>query len=244
MRYSLDLSYEDALGVMKESGRERISAGMLLQYQMKKIVFKNQMMYDVVNADNSPYAVLVNMRKQTLIMCIRMKTGIILYLLEDDTRGAFDKVPNPLYNTQLNVQDRTSYSNFTNNFSIDWYITEALRLKGNIAIHHQKSEGVVFKPAKHTDFSNMMGDNYYRRGSYQTTEGKEFGYDASMILSFFKRIHDHVLNVNAALNMQDLSKEEYTVKVEGFPDENLDYIVFGASYPKSSTPTEKMKFHD
>ena len=55
MRYSLDLSYESALGVMKESGRERISAGMLLQYQMKKIVFKNQMMYDVVNADNSPY---------------------------------------------------------------------------------------------------------------------------------------------------------------------------------------------
>lgn len=85
----------------------------------------------------------------------------------------------------------------------------------------------------------MMGDNYYRRGSYQATEGKEFGYDASVILSFFKKIHDHVLNVNAALNMQDLSKEEYTVKVEGFPDENLDYIVFGASYPKSSTPTGK-----
>lgn len=239
MRYSLDLSYEDALGVMKESGRERISAGMLLQYQMKKIVFRNQIMYDVVNADNSPYGSFSEYAKANPYYAYKDENGHYLYLLEDDTRGAFDKVPNPLYNTQLNVQDWTSYSNFTNNFSIDWYITEALRLKGNFAIHHQKSEGVVFKPAKHTDFSSMMGDNYYRRGSYQATEGKEFGYDASVILSFFKKIHDHVLNVNAALNMQDLSKEEYTVKVEGFPDENLDYIVFGASYPKSSTPTGK-----
>ena len=144
MRYSLDLSYEDALGVMKESGRERISVGMLLQYQMKKIVFRNQIMYDVVNADNSPYGSFSEYAKANPYYAYKDENGHYLYLLEDDTRGAFDKVPNPLYNTQLNVQDWTSYSNFTNNFSIDWYITEALRLKGNFAIHHQKSEGVVF----------------------------------------------------------------------------------------------------
>ena len=129
-------------------------------------------MYDVVNADNSPYGSFSEYAKANPYYAYKDENGHYLYLLEDDTRGAFDKVPNPLYNTQLNVQDWTSYSNFTNNFSIDWYITEALRLKGNFAIHHQKSEGVIFKPAKHTDFSSMMGDNYYRRGSYQATEGK------------------------------------------------------------------------
>lgn len=132
---------------------------------MKKIVFRNQIMYDVVNADNSPYGSFSEYAKANPYYAYKDENGHYLYLLEDDTRGAFDKVPNPLYNTQLNVQDWTSYSNFTNNFSIDWYITEALRLKGNFAIHHQKSEGVIFKPAKHTDFSSMMGDNYYRRGS-------------------------------------------------------------------------------
>ena len=108
MRYSLDLSYEDALGVMKESGRERISAGMLLQYQMKKIVFRNQIMYDVVNADNSPYGSFSEYAKANPYYAYKDENGHYLYLLEDDTRGAFDKVPNPLYNTQLNVQDWTS----------------------------------------------------------------------------------------------------------------------------------------
>lgn len=237
MRYSLDLSFEKAPGVMKESGRERIGAGMLLQYQMQKIVFRNQMTYDVVNADNSPYGSFSEYARANPYYIYEDEDGNYLYLLEDDTRGAFDKVPNPLYNAQLNVIDKTSYSDFTNNFSIDWYITDALRLKGNVAIHHRKDEGVVFKPAKHTDFSNMAGDNYYRRGSYEAMEAKEFGYDANIVLSYFKQMHNHVLNVNAALNIQDKSSEEYTVKVEGFPDENLDYIIFGAAYPKSKTPT-------
>lgn len=237
IRYSLDLSYENAPGVMKESGRERISAGMLLQYQMKKIVFKNQMTYDVVNADNSPYGSFSEYAKANPYYVYEDENGNYLYLLEDDTRGAFDKVPNPLYNTKLNTIDKTSYGNFTNNFSIDWYITDALRLKGNVAIHHRKDEGVVFKPAKHTDFNKMAGDNYYRRGVYRATEAKEFGYDANVVLSYFKQHNNHVINANAALNLQDQSQEEYTVSVEGFPDENLDYIVFGAAYPKSSTPT-------
>lgn len=155
MRYSLDLSYEKAPGVMKESGRERIGAGMLLQYQMKKIVFRNQMTYDVVNADNSPYGSFSEYARANPYYIYEDEDGNYLYLLEDDTRGAFDKVPNPLYNAQLNVIDRTSYSDFTNNFSIDWYITDALRLKGNVAIHHRKDEGVVFKSAKHI-FTNII----------------------------------------------------------------------------------------
>lgn len=239
IRYSMDLSYEDAPGVMKESGRERIGVGMMLQYQMKNMTFKNYITYDVVNATNSPYGSFTTYAKANPYYSYEDADGNYLYLLEDDKRGAFENVPNPLYNTQLHTLDRTSYSNLTDNFSIDWYITEALRLKGNIGIHQKKEEGTVFKPAKHTDFSKYSDQDYYRKGLYQSTESKEFGYDASVVLSYFRQAGDHVINGNAAMNIQENSGENYVVSVEGFPDENLDYITFGAQYHKTLRPRGK-----
>lgn len=232
IRYSMDLSYESAPGIMKESGRERIGAGMMLQYQMKNITFRNYMTYDRVKAENSPYGSFSAYARANPYYAYTDDYGNYLYMLEDDKRGAFEKIPNPLYNVQLHMIDETNYSSFVDNFSIDWKITEALRLKGNIGLHHKKNEGVVFRPAKHTDFATYSGENVSRKGSYVSTEGKEFGYDGNIVLSYFKQAGDHVLNGNAALNIQDVSSDEYTVSVEGFPDENLDYISFGAQYHK------------
>lgn len=230
IRYSLDLAYEDAPGVMKESGRERIGVGMMLQYQMEKITFRNYITYDRVKAVNSSYGSFSQYARANPYYAYTDENGNYLYLLEDDKRGAFSNVPNPLYNTQLHTIDETSYSSFIDNFSIDWNITEALRLKGTIGLHHRKDEGVVFKPARHTDFATYSGDNVVRKGSYTATEAKEFGYDANLVLSYFKQLGDHVINGNAALNVQDLSGDEYRVSLEGFPDENLDFITFGAQY--------------
>ena len=85
-----------------------------------------------MNADNSHMVVFSEYAKANPYYAYKkMKMGIICICWKM-IHVAFDKVPNPLYNTQLNVQDWTSYSNFTNNFSIDWYITEALRLKGTL----------------------------------------------------------------------------------------------------------------
>lgn len=230
IRYAFDLSYDQAPGIMKESNRERIGAGMMLQYQMKKVTFKNQMTYDAVNSNNSPYGSFSTYARANPYYAYEDENGAYLYMLEDNKRGAFENIPNPLYNTQLHTINRTSYTTFTNNFSIDWFITEAFRVKGNVAIHQKKDEGVIFKPAKHTDFTNLTGENYFRRGIYETSEGKDFGYDANLVLSYFHNQGDHVINGNVVLNVQDMSNEKYSVCVEGFPDENLDFITFGAQY--------------
>lgn len=107
IRYSMDLSYEEAPGVMKESGRERLGVGMMLMYTMKKIIFKNHITYDVVNAHNSPYGSFSIYARANPYYAYEDENGHYLYLLEDDKRGAFEHVPNPLYNTQLHTIDKT-----------------------------------------------------------------------------------------------------------------------------------------
>ena len=55
MRYSLDLTYENVPGVMKESGRQRMGMGTMLLYRFKNLTFRNNMTYDNVKSTNSPY---------------------------------------------------------------------------------------------------------------------------------------------------------------------------------------------
>lgn len=238
MRYSMDLTYEDSPGVMKESGRERMGIGVMLLYRFKNITFRNSMTYDHVKSENSPYGTFREYARLNPYYRYKDDDGNYIKMLETPSFAlGRTAVPNPLYNTTLNTIDESSYSQFIENFGIDWYITDALRLKGNFAVRHKKNEGRVFKPADHTAFANYTDADFYRKGYYQAESGKEFFYDGNVVLSYFKQFNRHTLNGNVAWNIQGSTGDTYSVQVEGFPDEKLDYITFAAQYAKNYLPT-------
>ena len=139
MRYSLDLTYENVPGVMKESGRQRMGMGTMLLYRFKNLTFRNNMTYDNVKSTNSPYGSFREYATLNPYYPYQDENGNYLKELEANSGILGRKsVINPLYNTTLNVIDETSYSEFANNFGIDWYINADLRLKGNFAIRHKK----------------------------------------------------------------------------------------------------------
>lgn len=139
MRYSLDLTYENVPGVMKESGRQRMGMGTMLLYRFKNLTFRNNMTYDNVKSTNSPYGSFREYATLNPYYPYQDENGNYLKELETNSDILGRKsVINPLYNTTLNVIDETSYSEFANNFGIDWYINADLRLKGNFAIRHKK----------------------------------------------------------------------------------------------------------
>ena len=139
MRYSLDLTYENVPGVMKESGRQRMGMGTMLLYRFKNLTFRNNMTYDNVKSTNSPYGSFREYATLNPYYPYQDENGNYLKELETNSDILGRKsVINPLYNTTLNVIDETSYSEFANNFGIDWYINANLRLKGNFAIRHKK----------------------------------------------------------------------------------------------------------
>lgn len=242
MRYSLDLNYENAPGVMKESGRERMGMGVMLLYRFKNVTFKNNMTYGNVTSVNSPYGSFGTYARMNPYYKYQDDNGNYLKNLESADGFTLmglgrNSQMNPLYNTMLNTKDETSYSEFVNNFGIDWFITDAFRLKGNVAIRHRKTEGTVFKPADHTDFATYADSDFYRKGYYRSTEGKELFYDGNVVLSYFKQVNNHTLNANVAWNIQGTTGDEYSVQAEGFQDERLDYMSFAAQYAEFYLPT-------
>ena len=240
-RYAMDLNYSDTPGVMRESGRERMGIGVELQYIHKNVTFRNQMTFSNVNAKNSPYGSFADYTKINPYCKVRNADGSYIYQvdIDDRTDPSFwsDPVYNPLYNTTLNYRDESAYNDLTNQFGVDWHIVDGLRLKGTFAFTVQNTSSDVFKSGKHTDFASFTGDDFDRRGSYVATKGDVFNYDGNIVLSYFKQLGKHVINGNLGWNIQQEKSKDFSVKAEGFPNDNLDYISFGTQYEKNGSPS-------
>ncbi len=235
LRYSLNLQYEKAPGVMKGSSRDRVGISSMLQYRFRNFTFKNLLTYNNVVASNSIYGTFGQYAK--INPYFRYDDGQGGYVKSFATGSWFLNFPNPLYNTTLNTTDKNSYNEFINNFSIDWRITSAFRFQANVAFGQKKNEGVLFKPAEHTDFLNYSIPNAHLRGQYRATNGSQLSYDGKAQLNYLKSWGAHVLNTGVAINVQEVSGADYSMMVEGFPADKLDYLIFALQYPPNSRPS-------
>lgn len=241
IRYGIELGYSNTPGVMKESGRRRLALGMELQYIYKNLTFRNNLIYSNVKAINSPYGSFSVYTKRNPYVRYKDDDGNYIYKVDKyipiGGGGLGKDYYNPLYNTTLNTRDEEKYNDVTNNFGIDWTVMDGLRLKGNFSFTHQNTYEDNFKPAKHTDFATYDDDNFDRRGAYIGTRGEKYSYDASLVMTYFYQMEKHVLNANLGWNLQESVTRQFTVKTEGFPNENLDYISFATQYEKAGSPS-------
>ncbi len=241
-RYALDLNYANTPGVMRNSGRERMGIGMELQYTYKNLTFRDQLSFSNVTAKNSPYGSFSQYTKLNPYLRMKDNSGNYIYQLEEDDRFPAlslyrDPVYNPLYNTTLNQKDQSAYNDLTNNFGVDWLILQGLRLKGSFSFTVQNTSSDVFKSGKDTEFATYVGDDFNRKGYYKASRGDVFNFDGSLVLSYLFQKNKHVLNTNLGWNIQQDKSKDFTVKAEGFPNDNLDYISFASQYEKNGSPS-------
>ena len=60
LRFGVDLSYYNEDGVMKESFRDRLGAGVTLDYHLKNLQVKNQTTYNITKSKETPYGSFSN----------------------------------------------------------------------------------------------------------------------------------------------------------------------------------------
>ncbi|OFY39452.1 MAG: hypothetical protein A2X18_04985 [Bacteroidetes bacterium GWF2_40_14] len=234
LRYSLNANYDNNPGVMIGSKRDKIGVVSTLQYRFKNVTFKNYLSVDNVTSFNSPYGNFSQYSKINPYFAFNDNQGN--YVKSFETGSWWLNIGNPLYNTTLNTKNESSYSMFINNFSIDWNIIPQLRLQANLSMNQRKDEGVIFMPADHTDFLGYSIPNYHLRGSYKSSEGKSFSYDGKVMLNYYNNYKNHMINAGLAINMQMMDGEDYSFSVQGFPNDKLDYLIFGLQYQEGTRP--------
>ena len=241
VRYGIDSSYNQNKGVMKESGRDRFGLGFSLIYRIKdKITIKNYISYAHTHAYNSPYGSFSQYAKLNPYERIYNDNGELIPKLSDgDT--------NPLYDALLPNRNFTKDQEFREQLSVDWFIRDGLRLKGQMAIVKGETSGEIYKSPFSAEFLKTTYNSESRvqeylpiaeRGYLSMTDGASFSYDGNVTLNYNTLVNEkHIIYAGVGLEVTQNDNNSHGFIMTGFPDDRYSDPAFAIQYKKETKPS-------
>lgn len=233
MQYGVNLSYNRIGGAMKGSDRSILSGGVTLSYRIKNFQFRDKLSIDYNDSHNSPYGTFSTYARLNPYSRLYDSVGNYIQGYDYENQDRFT-IYNPLYNTTMNTIDKTGYTTIQNDFYVEWFITEQLKMTGRFGIVNTHNTVDIFKPANHSDFATVS--DVFRRGSYYQENGNRTDISADLGLQWSKMWGENLLFINGQLNMSDTKFNTTGVTAEGFPNDFMDDIKFAVQYAKESKP--------
>lgn len=236
LRILANVAYRDVVGVMKGSSRNNITGSLTTAYRVKNFSFRNIMSANSNTAEESPYGTFAEYARMNPYWRAVNVDGSIPYYAETGPNG--ERYTNPYFNSTLDSKIASSYFNFTNNFYLEWAISPALRAITRVGIDVKKNDADEFYPSAHTRFESLVGElASQRRGSYQVNNGERSYLSGDFNLNYSKEINKHFYFANVGFNISENKYNEVVHKVEGFPSNRMDNIMFGRDYALDSRPS-------
>ena len=241
VRYGIDASYNQNKEVMKESGRDRFGLGFSLIYRIKdKITIKNYISYAHTHAYNSPYGSFSQYAKLNPYERIYNDNGELIPKLSDgDT--------NPLYDALLPNRNFTKDQEFREQLSVDWFICDGLRLKGQMAIVKGETSGEIYKSPFSAEFLKTTYNSESRvqeylpiaeRGYLSMTDGASFSYDGNVTLNYNTLVNEkHIIYAGVGLEVTQNDNNSHGFIMTGFPDDRYSDPAFAIQYKKETKPS-------
>lgn len=245
-RWSVAANYKDVQGAMKNSSRRTFNGSITLMYSVKNLIFKNYTSYGKSNGEESNYGSFKDyVALQPYHSPYDERGNVVTYFenfygLEKGTRE-----PNPLYDASLNTMNKSAYEELTENFSIEWNILKGLTLRGQFGITSTSNSGDYFLPAEHSYFTTGSNANIYssdegffRRGLYRYSVGKLYRYSGNLTVAYSQIFKDkHQLYVGLDYSIAADQQSSYSFALEGFSDENMDFLGNARGYEKDGIPS-------
>lgn len=225
-RYGLSLNYHNKKGAMIGSKRNNLGIGINLQYNYKNLKFLNHLDYETVRSSESPYGSFEQYARMNPYFYPWDRNGKVLEMIYEP-----DNVLNPLFNVTLNTKDERKYDNFTNNFSVEWNLTEAFRFTAKLSLNRKTEIADQFKPGQHTDFYGKD-----TKGNYMKATTESSYYEGASTLSYTKILEKHLFIVNLGFSIRENKSDTYRVTATGFPNDKMDHIGMGTQFEEGSKP--------
>ena len=241
VRYGIDASYNQNKGVMKESGRDRLGLGFTLIYRIKdKVTIRNYMSYAHTNAYDSPNGSFSTYATLNPYERIYDENGELIAKLSDGTT-------NPLYDAFLPNRSFSKMQEFTEQLSVDWFIHDGLRLKGQISIVKGESSGENYKSPFSAEFLNTVYNSEIRmqeylpiskRGYLSMTDGSSLGYNGNITLNYNTLFGEkHILYAGIGCEVKQDDSNSHGFTVTGFPDDRYSDPAFAIQFKENSRAT-------
>ncbi len=240
LRYKLYVGMNNTAGVMKESNRHTQTATLDLAYRFKRFLLKNSVTVDNVIGNDSPYGSFREYTRLNPYWRDKDENGEVLKKITPPATsyvGVFQSVYNPLYNTTFHSLNRTTDFSIRNLFLLEYRPLEALRLQANVSVSKQQGKTEVFRPAQHTAFDGVSDPQ--QRGDFNLTQSESFTWQVDLTASYnnvFQGIH--FVSLNARMTVNDGQNSCHGALVTGFPNDQMDDILFGKKYNEKMSGSE------
>lgn len=238
-RWGASVGYNNIAGAMKGSERNTLTGDITLLYSVKNLIFRNYTSVTSNKAKESKYGSFQNY--------VNMEPYDNPYDEEGNLVKTFFSlntstgIGNPLWDASLNTINKSDYFEFTNNFSVEWLITEGLRLRAKMGVTTHKSSSDLFYPASHSmfttsEFQSISG--LMRRGRYTYGTGDSDLLSGNLTMSYTKTFNDkHQVYVGADYSISEEKYKNLTFVAEGFSNDNLNFMPNALQYMQNGTPT-------
>ncbi|MGN6510135.1 MAG: SusC/RagA family TonB-linked outer membrane protein [Chitinophaga sp.] len=250
IRYGVDARYQTNNGVMKGSGRDRYSLANSLSYNLKnnKLLFRNSFTISQVNGTESPYGLFSDYVRMNPYYPRTDSAGRITatvdqwnYLSNED-RVSGDRVLapvfNPLYEATTGGFNKSEYTEFIDNFAMEYNPNAAWRINGNISLTKRKSTDDRFVSPLSNQFYYDKGDALKDRGRYYYKTIQETQVDGSLTVNYNKTLAgSHFLNFSLGTNLQAAKYTGREFVAQGFTNDRFTDVSFARGYERDRAPT-------
>ena len=236
MRYSATIGYNGIAGVMKGSDRSTISGNIKLSYRYKNLLFNNSFSLTANTANDSPYGTFSDYVSANPYYSPYDENGNLVKVLgsfNDDSYIYY----NPLYNAHIGTKNFSKYTEYTENFYIEWRATDYLRFTGRVGYTYQTNKREDFWPGDHTAYATWTGDNYFKRGSYTITDGESSTLSSDITANYTGQFGKHMLLANAAWSLNSSTSNSHGMTAWGFLNNRVDDISFARQYAENGRPS-------
>ena len=238
-RFGVDFQYANQDGVMKGSKRDRLGAGVYLQYVYRNVSIKNYVSFLQTDSEESPYG---SFSKYTTALPYDEyldENGNYLETLRDWSNDySMRDRENPLYEAGLQNFNRSKNQEFINNLSVNWNITPYLLLKGQLSITKNIDDTDIFFDPLSKQSPIVLSTSSLAAGSLSTMRGNSMRYDFNSYLSFNRSFAQHNINAQAGVNILSSTNTSLSSTYLGFPSGSLSSINYAQELQGKPISTE------
>ena len=219
LRWGVDLSYHKDAGVMKESFRDRMSAGLSLSYRLGAFQLRNYLSYTYTKSSDSPYGSFSDYTSKLPYDEYLDEYGN--YLKTTYGWNATNGSENPLYEATLGSYSHDKSWELIDNIELLWNITPHWLLKGQFSITKSNSEANDFLDPRSQKNEEKLAFNNVVSGQLDVVTSNSLSWDANLTISYNHSIKKNNLNFLAGVNARSSAGNGLAISYRGFPSGTL-----------------------
>lgn len=240
VRWGVELGFRGTEGVMKHSSRKNANAAFYVDYRIGGLQIKNKVTYTYNKSTDVPFNSFSDYSHLLPYMRLYDENGDYVRRLEKFD-GASGTQVNPLYEINFyNSFDHSGYDEVTDDLSLNWRITDGLRLRGQFSVLMRSSTGDLYKDPASASYSASTGNI---NGEKTESTQKRTVIDGSLSLMYNNTFKGHNLNICLSSNMRQTQSTASETRYRGFPGGDLvssNYAAEVYGKPSSSDNTTRL----